>query len=358
MITAVDLFCGAGGLTYGLRKAGIHVDKGYDIDERCEYPYETNNPNSEFVKKDVSELTTTEVADVFEDEDISVLAGCAPCQPFSPLTNGKNTEKRDDWGLLHDFAELISPNDFLPDIVTMENVPEVTNHDVYEDFVEKLEKSGYDIYSKKVYCPKYGVPQSRTRWVLLASKHGNIDLIDPLYPNEEDYPTVRDAIGRENRQASIEAGEGHPDDPLHRSRGLSETNKERMKISEPGETWELWKEKGRKDLLLKCHKKSSGQSYKSPYGIMEWDKVGPTITTQFYNYGSGRFGHPSENEIRAISLREGAMLQTFPEDYSLVESENDLSMKAIGQFIGNAVPPQLGQVIGESISEHVDDLYS
>jgi len=351
-ITAIDLFCGAGGLTYGLREAGIDVVRGYDIDERCEYPYEANNPNSEFVQKDVSELTSKEVSQVFDD-GVSVLAGCAPCQPFSPLTNGDNAEERDDWGLLHDFASLITPDEFLPDIVTMENVPDVKNHDVYQNFIDHLDDNGYDVWAEKIYCPKYGIPQSRKRWVLLASRHGDIELIDPLYTDEDDYPTVRDTIGGDNRQPSIKAGESHDDDPLHRSRGLSETNKERMRVSEPGKTWELWKKKNRHELLLKCHKKSSGQSYKSPYGIMEWDAVGPTITTQFYNYGSGRFGHPAEKEIRAISLREGAMLQTFPENYSFIESEDDLSMKAIGQFIGNAVPPRLGWAIGKSIYDHV-----
>lgn len=355
-VSAIDLFCGAGGLTYGLREAGINVLRGYDIDERCRYPFEANNPDSEFIEKDVSNITTDEISQAFEDEDISLLAGCAPCQPFSPLTNGDNAEERDDWGLINDFAELIDPNMFLPDIITMENVPDVKKHQVYSDFESHLKESGYNIWSEKIYCPKYGIPQSRKRWVLLASRHGSIELIDPIYSDEKDYPTVRDGIGGRNRQPSIKAGQSHEDDPMHRSRGLSEKNKKRMRVSEPGKTWELWREKGHDNLLLKCHKKASGQSYKSPYGIMEWDKVGPTITTQFYNYGSGRFGHPDEEEIRAISLREGAMLQTFPENYEFVEEEDDLSMKAVGQFIGNAVPPRLGEAIGKSIIEHTSKL--
>ena len=144
----------------------------------------------------------------------------------------------------------------------------------------------------------------------------------------------------------------HPDeDPLHRSQALSEKNLERIQQSEPGGTWRDWDN----ELVLDCHKKDSGSTYNAVYGRMEWDSAAPTITTQFYGYGSGRFGHPEQD--RAISLREGAMLQTFPKDYCFVEEETDeVSFKQIGRFIGNAVPVRIAEVIGESILQHLDNI--
>lgn len=351
-IAVVDLFCGAGGLTYGLQEAGLDVRVGYDLDPDCEYPFKANNQDVQFVKADVSALDAKEVASVYPDGSTRVLAGCAPCQPFSPLTHGGESHEHDKWGLLNAFAELIQPDEFLPEVVTMENVLEVRNHSVYDEFKQHLLDSGYHVWADSVYCPEYGVPQTRKRWILLASRLGEIELIDPLY-DESEYPSVEDTIGGEMAQPHLEAGESSPADPVHRARGLADINRQRMAVSEPGETWELWVKKDRDELLLACHKKDSGRSYTDPYGIMEWEKPAPTITTQFYNYGSGRFGHPDPDEIRAISLREGAMLQTFPEDYEFVEPDDDVYFNRVGRFIGNAVPPKLGESIGRSIRQHV-----
>jgi len=145
------------------------------------------------------------------------------------------------------------------------------------------------------------------------------------------------------------------DDPLHKARDLQGKNPDRIGISEPGETWELWVEKDRDDLLLKCHKKENGRTYTDQYGRMEWDEPAPTITTQFFKYGTGRFGHPGYEEglNRALSVREGALLQTFPPHYEFAENHEELSIKKAGQFIGNAVPPGLGEVIGRSIMNHI-----
>ena len=109
------------------------------------------------------------------------------------------------------------------------------------------------------------------------------------------------------------------------------------------------------ELRLNCHKKKSGGTYKAVYGRMEWNKPSPTITTQFYSYGTGRFGHPKQN--RAISLREGALLQTFPEDYKFFLKEDNIFFSEIGRHIGNAVPVELGKVIGESIKKHIMECF-
>ena len=135
---------------------------------------------------------------------------------------------------------------------------------------------------------------------------------------------------------------------MHRSSSLSQINLRRIQQSVPGGTWRDWDD----DLKLKCHKKDSGTTFPSVYGRMEWDKPSPTITTQFYGYGNGRFGHPEQN--RAISLREGAILQSFPDDYIFVDEEHPAKKRELGTHIGNAVPVELGRAIGVSIQRHIE----
>ena len=120
----------------------------------------------------------------------------------------------------------------------------------------------------------------------------------------------------------------------------------RIKSSKPGGTWRNWP----KDLLVNCHRKKTGATYSSVYGRMEWGKPSPTITTQFHRYGTGRFGHPEQH--RAISLREGAILQTFPRGYRFIKGKN-FSSTVVARHIGNAVPPRLAEFIGKSIKNHI-----
>lgn len=208
MISAVDLFCGAGGLTYGLSKSGIKVHAGYDIDSACKYPYEFNN-DAAFCLQDVSEITGDELSKWYPDEDVRLLAGCAPCQPFSTYSQGRDVSKDKKWPLLYEFARLI--RELQPELVTMENVPDVVKHGVYDDFVSELVSQGYHIWANAVYCPDYGLPQERTRHVLLGSKLGPITLNSPTRKRHE-YKTVQDVIGT---LPPIAAGEQDDADPMH-----------------------------------------------------------------------------------------------------------------------------------------------
>ncbi len=216
----------------------------------------------------------------------------------------------------------------------------------FKDFVDFLKKSDYYVSYSNVYCPDYGIPQKRRRLVLLASKLGEIKLLDPIY-KPSNYRTTRDAIGN---LFPIEAGDVYDQDPLHRTTKLSDLNLKRIEASKPNGTWEDWEE----GLRLACHKKKSGNTYKSVYGRMSWDQPSPTITTQFYNYGTGRFGHPEQN--RALTVREGALLQTFPSNYIFCETNGDISISKLGIHIGNAVPVDLGFVIGQSILNHINNI--
>lgn len=341
MIESVDLFCGVGGLTAGLRLAGIRVRAGYDIDNTCKYAFEQNN-DAIFNHKDVANVTGEEIARWYSRGTIRLLAGCAPCQPFSTYSQGRDVRKDKKWPLLYQFARLIQ--EVRPELVTMENVPDVTKHEVYNDFVSELEKLGYYIWAERVSCDKYGLPQRRKRHVLLASQLGPIRMIEPTH--EGDPPTVDETIGL---LPAVAAGESDPSDPLHRAASLSDLNLARIRASTPGGTWRDWPEA----LRASCHRKSSGKTYPSVYGRMKGDEPSPTITTLCYGFGNGRFGHPVQD--RAITLREAALLQSFPRDYVFVPPGAPLHFKTIGRMIGNAVPVRLGEAIGLSLVNHVRD---
>lgn len=340
---AIDLFCGVGGLTKGLEQAGINVIAGIDFEPNCQYAYEENN-NARFIQKDITQVTSDELLALYPPEvDVRILAGCAPCQPFSKYTQRyrKDGYQDEKWRLLYSFGKLAK--EIRPEIIAMENVPELEKTNVFSDFVAELKDCGYHIDHQVVYCPDYGVPQSRKRLILVASLLGEISLI-PHTHTPETYVTVRQAIGN---LPEIAAGGTDPNDLMHSATALSEKNIRRIKQSVPGGTWRDWD----KDLQLKCHKKSSGKTYPSVYGRMQWDAPSPTITTQFYGYGNGRFGHPEQN--RALSLREGAILQSFPRDYKFIKATGVLNKHQLGLQIGNAVPVRLGEVIGLSILEHI-----
>lgn len=338
-IACVDLFCGAGGLTHGLELEGIPVVAGIDLDPACRFPYESNN-GARFLERDISRLTVQELIRLFGDAETRILAGCAPCQPFSTYT--QRYSQRDDrkWGLLYEFIRLARGTK--PELITMENVPTVSKHAVFHDFVDSLQRMKYRVWYGVVDSSQYGVPQSRRRMVLLASKRGEIEIIPPTRTRPM---TVRQAIGKLPR---LEAGEVAPRDRLHAAQGLSETNRLRIRASRPGGTWRDWP----KRLVAECHKGESGRTYPSVYGRMEWDKPSPTMTTQCYGFGNGRFGHPEQD--RALSLREAALLQSFPRGYAFLDKGEEVNFTALGRLIGNAVPVRLGQAIGLSIRRHLE----
>ncbi len=342
-IQVVDLFCGVGGLTYGLNQVGLKVVAGIDIDGSCAKAYEKNN-DAEFIQSDISELDSTYISSLYsEDTDYKVLVGCAPCQPFSTHSNkklGKETDER--WNLVLQFAKKIE--EIRPSVVSMENVPGLAKQDVFFEFLKKLEDIGYFVSYKVVFCPDYGIPQNRRRLVLMASNLGEISLIPPTH-DRKSAPTLKDVIGH---LKPIKHGAQSKRDLIHASSSLSELNYKRMLASKPGGSWLDWDE----SLLADCHKRSSGSSFKSVYGRLSWESQSSTITTQFYRFGTGRFGHPEQH--RALSLREGAILQTFPENYDFLVDEDQVNFSKIGRQIGNAVPPKLGEVVGKSILQHLN----
>jgi len=223
----------------------------------------------------------------------------------------------------------------------MENVPTVTKHEVFDDFVAALQRQDYDVWFDVVDSAKYGLPQRRRRTVLIASLRGLVEL---RKPDASEAKTVEDVL---KQLPVLRQGGSDKNDPLHTASTLSPLNLQRINASKPGGTWRDWPE----ELVAACHRKKTGKTYPGVYGRMRWDEPAPTLTTQFYGFGNGRFGHPSQ--ARALSLREGAILQGFPPNYSFVPEGQPIHFKVLGRLIGNAVPVELGRVIGESIISHI-----
>jgi DNA (cytosine-5)-methyltransferase 1 len=329
-VTAVDIFCGAGGLTRGLLEAGIVVRAGYDNDEAGRHPYTANN-GVPFLNADVRNLRAKDVAEILGPEP-NLLAGCAPCQPYSIMTNKvKTADAREH--LLNDFLKIVEG--VRPTYVTVENVPGLTRSGVFRYFVSRLKKGGYHVDWKVVDASRYGVPQHRRRLILLASKAGPINVPPPRRGRP---PTVRGAIGG---LPKLRAGKCDDLDRLHRAAGLTRANLDRIRATPMGGGWQDWPD----ELKLKCQRSSDAEkNYKHSYGRMNWGSPSPPITTKFFNLGSGRHGHPDQN--RAISLREGALLQSFPRDYSFTPIGKDPELIVEGRLIGNAVPVKLAAAIG------------
>ena len=340
-IRAVDLFCGVGGLTHGLARGGVEVVAGYDLDAACKYAFEANN-NAIFVEKDVGKITAAEIKDRLGNDSITLVAGCAPCQPFSTYSRtGRTKRSNSDWSLVANFGRLVQR--VQPDLVTMENVPAIQSHPVFGEFLRALE--GYAVTCRVVQCAMIGVPQTRKRLVLVASKLGTV--APSLDWPTEDMITVRQAIAS---LPPLNAGEGSRDDPLHLACRLSSVNLHRIRASRPGGTWRDWPEA----LRSPCHRKITGDTFPAVYGRMAWDAPAPTVTTQCFGYGNGRFGHPEQD--RAITLREAAILQTFPDDYRFVHKDERVRFAHMGRLIGNAVPVRLGERIAQTFRVHVDEV--
>jgi DNA (cytosine-5)-methyltransferase 1 len=341
----IDLFSGIGGLSHGFYLENIPILAGIDFDPSCKYAFEINN-KSRFICKSITDVKKSEINNLFLENkiDTRILVGCAPCQPFSSYTFKDKVKSNEKWTLLYDFIRII--RETKPEIVSMENVPQLLNFtkdNIFENFVTILTNEGYNISYSIINCPDYGIPQKRKRLVLLASLLGKIEILTPTH-NRNNYVTVKETISKLKK---LDDGEYDKKDKLHFARKLSSLNKKRIESTPYGGSWKDWSE----DLKLECHKKNSGRSYTSVYGRMKWDEPSPTITTHCIGFGNGRFGHPEQH--RAISLREAALLQSFPKEYKFMEDEDNFSSVKIARQIGNAVPVTLGRIIAQSIKKHL-----
>lgn len=338
-LKAFDFFCGAGGLTRGLRVAGIRIVAGFDVDGECRQTYERNNPDARFIHKDIREVTVTELKRLARVKSFKnmLFAGCAPCSPFSQKRKADTPSL--DLTLLMEFGNIISRAK--PGYVLIENVPGIANlrgYSTFRRFVRRLEKSGYRhrIEYRVLDAKRFGVPQTRRRLVLIATREGSPSFPKPTYgTGHRSFKTVRKAIAN---YPIIRAGTRHAKMRNHAASALSPTNLERLRATPvDGGDWRDWPRR----LRLTCHR-DSDQAYSDSYGRMLWDAPAPTLTGRCHSISNGRYGHPTQ--CRAISLREAAALQTFPDSYEFFGTHTHIAKQ-----IGNAVPVALAKHLGKHI---------
>jgi DNA (cytosine-5)-methyltransferase 1 len=379
---AVDFFCGAGGTTRGLIDAGGYVIAGIDKDRRCEKTFVENNINmsvdyraARFLPYDIFprsiEYPTGQQKALFKELDALIksyrerapqaplfFAICAPCQPFTKLSrkkmNSTTEETRSrDAHLLRVACRFVAK--YQPNLVLSENVAGIRDPQyggVWDDFRRRLERLGYVIGSKVVCTSRFGVPQFRKRSILMAARRDHVrperfaDLFgkELLVPESDpDLPmvSVAQAISHLPR---IGAGQAHPEIPNHRTRALSELNRKRLAAARPGESNAYMKNTKHGDLTLACHRrvnrKQRQHCFGDVYTRMAPDRPSPTITTKCHSISNGRFGHYDMRQVRGLSLREAAILQSFPDHYVFYPEDQ---IEPVARMIGNAVPPRLAE---------------
>lgn len=335
-IIAIDYFCGCGGLTRGLRNAKIQVVKGIDIDATAKESYEKNNPGAIFLNEDIRKLSPKKAMEgVDRKGKLLLLAGCAPCQPFTNFQKKTRYDRRKSL-MLH-FARFIDK--IKPEFVLAENVPGFgkESNEYKKEFLKILKKNGYNFVEGVINAADYGVPQRRLRYVVMASRIGPIKFPDPTHgEGRELYVTVKDIIAK---YPPLKAGQKSRLVHNHTTAGLTTINLKRIKsIPKNGGT----RKNLPKSLSLKCHDNHRGHT--DVYGRMAWDNVSPTLTCRCISLSNGRFGHPTQN--RALSVREAAALQTFPDNYVFYGEKTKMAL-----HVGNAVPVLLAQKLGTVIAK-------
>jgi DNA (cytosine-5)-methyltransferase 1 len=339
MIKVFDFFSGCGGTSCGFQQAGLDIVLGLDFDKDAAQTYRINFPNSAFIEEDIRALHVDTLEPWMLDRSSPVLfCGCAPCQPFSKQ-NRQRSRIDPRKNLLSEFGRFVER--WLPDYVFVENVPGMQrvkgDKGPLAKFKSQLKKLGYQFDVKVLPALWFGVPQTRERLVLLASRGAGIDLPSATHgPGKMPYATVKDWIWG---LRPISAGETDADDPSHRAALLSPLNLARIASTPEGGGREHWPN----HLILDCHREHKGHT--DVYGRLAWDRPAAGLTTRCISYSNGRFGHPEQD--RAISVREAACLQTFPENFVF---EGNLNSKA--RQIGNAVPPLMARSVGYAIVHH------
>ena len=342
---AIDFFCGCGGTSAGLKKAGVEILAGIDIDPDAGRTFKKNFPEARFFLEDIRHLHPFNLEGIIDRDRSTPLlfSACAPCQPFTKQKTIKRS-KDDRLVLLDELHRFVRV--FRPDYIFVENVPGLKSVEAEKGplirFLGVLEKLKYKFDLKEPESQVYGVPQVRKRLVLVASQLGNICVPAPTHgPGAVNpkYEGVWDWIGN---LPKINAGETHETVKNHRAAALSEQNLKRMAATPEGGGRLHWPE----DLRLKCHSHHSGHT--DVYGRLRKNKPAAALSTRCISLSNGRYGHPTQN--RAISVREAARLQTFEDSFEFVGSLNSMARQ-----IGNAVPVRLAEVFGLHFNSHFSD---
>jgi DNA (cytosine-5)-methyltransferase 1 len=343
--TAVDLFAGGGGLTVGLKKAGFKVVGAVEIEEHALATYEANHKDVKTFCQDIRSLSGKELLAASPTGKIDLLAGCPPCQGFSSLTaKYKKTDPRNF--LIREMGRLVE--EVRPNAIMMENVPGLTQkgHPLFNEFIRKIERLGYKVEHRVLQVADYGVPQSRRRLVLFAGLGYSIPFPEATHSKspsgkQKAWVTVKETIKDMPKPISLDKALKEKN-PMaydwHVVRKLSEENLARLKSTKAGECRTSIPE----ELRPKCHQNLS-KGFGNVYGRMSWNTVSPTMTGGCTTLSKGRFGHPSQN--RTISVREAALLQTFPKNYKF----NTPYMDRVCNIIGNALPCTFAKAMSKAV---------
>lgn len=334
---AIDLFCGCGGMTEGLKQAGYNVIAGVEIDKNASETYRRNHQKAGTVlfEQDIRTLDPQQIIELLHGEPLHLLVGCPPCQGFSAIRkkNKKRAVRDKRNNLILEYLRFVRT--LLPVTIMLENVPDLSAYTLFKQAIREIKQLGYSIEYKVVNVANYGVPQRRKRLVLVGSLLEDIKIAE----GTNIIHTVREAIG--NLEHPNESNDMvHKIFPSH-----GETVQRRIELTphDGGSREDLPAE-----YTLECHKKS-GIGFHDVYGRLKWDDVSSTITGGCLNPSKGRFLHPEQD--RCISAREAAMLQTFPEDYNFPTS---IPRSSLALMIGNAIPPEFCRQQAEHITKHLD----
>ena len=354
---AIDLFCGAGGLSTGLKKSGFRLCLGVDIDEKALKTYKCNLKRTKILKEDIKKVTGEKITELtgINRRDNFLLAGCPPCQGFSSL--GKRDANDEKNELVYEYIRII--NELEPSFILMENVPGMSTgvgKEIFKNVVKELEEN-YHVEYATLNAADFGVPQIRKRLVLHGIRN---DVYDNLGLDKEKQKILPKSTHSKEKKKGyrkwvtvrkaifdlpiLGAGESYDDGIIknHKARSLSETNIERLQeIRLHGGNREMISE----ELQLECHKKEN-VSYTDTYGIIDPDKPAPTITSGCTIISKGRYCHPTQN--RGLSIREAARLQSFDDKFEFQGNMGEMSLQ-----IGNAVPPKLAQASGKVIINYM-----
>lgn len=341
-IGVVDFFCGCGGTSAGLRKSGMEILAGIDIDSMALKTYKANFSKAKVFNESIVDLELCRLDKVIKEakKESLLFAACAPCQPFSTQNRLKSSddERISLLGEFHRFVEY-----FRPDYIVLENVPGIQKieHGPFTNFLSFLDKQEYEYNFGVKNAVNYGVPQSRKRLVLIASKNGHISLPEETHGEGKlPYKTVRDTI---ENYPKLKAGEVNAEKANHRCARLEDINMRRIKATPEGGGRRDWPS----DLVLDCHKKHSGHG--DVYGRLTWDKPSVTLTTKCTSISNGRFGHPQQH--RALSIREAAALQSFDDGFVF-----EGNLQSAAKQVGNAVPVDFAKALGDEVVSHSEGL--
>ena len=359
--SVIDLFCGVGGMSSGFAAAGFRIVAGFDVNEACGPAFEANHPGAVFRAADVLELSGAEIGKLFPARGIKVLIACCPCLPYSDLRSKNPRVQDEERTVIDSFALQI--DQIGADVVVMENVDTLRSYhggQTLKLMLDALDRSGYRVNASILNAAHFGVAQIRRRLVILAARdayiaapsrtHGADWSTDEGLGLARDVPTIASAIGD---LPPLAAGGLDRCDPLHRCSGLAPLTLERVRATPEGGDWRDWpyhlREPRNQRRYGRVHRVHMGETFVQAYGRRRWREPSYTLTTRFMSVSCGYFMHPKQD--RGFSIREGARLQGFPDDFDFhPRRERGVNVTALGKQIGNAVPPPLARAVADRIA--------